>query len=296
MKIIYLIMFFSFSLYPQQEFIKVIGGLNFPEGPAWDYNNYIYVSNCYGGFITRVDLQGNGITFVDSLTSPLLLKQTNGLTADSEGNIYACDYGIGAILKITPAGEIAITAAGYEGAKFNRPNDLAFDKEGKLYFTDPKSYGRDKLDGRIFKLDVTTGEAILVASGLAFPNGIAFNATGNKLYVAESAFNRIISFDVDSMGGLNNKEIFIELPGGDPDGLAFDEMGNLYVAHFGGGNIYIISPSAEIISVIAAPGKKPSNVEFAGADFKTLYVTETETNALYKIQTEIPGLKLFNKR
>lgn len=33
--------------------------------------------------------------------------------------------------------------------------------------------------------------------------------------------------------------------GGDPDGFNFDEDGNLYAAHFGGGNIYVISPEGK---------------------------------------------------
>ena len=40
------------------------------------------------------------------------------------------------------------------------------------------------------------------------------------------------------MNNVSNKNVFIELPGGDPDGFNFDVNGNMYVAHFGGDNLY----------------------------------------------------------
>ena len=34
---------------------KLIGwGFNFPEGPAWDGKETLYLSNCYGDWITRM--------------------------------------------------------------------------------------------------------------------------------------------------------------------------------------------------------------------------------------------------
>ncbi len=274
----------------EHKFIKLADGLQFPEGPAWDGKGNLFVSSCYGGYITKISKDGSS-TFVDSINHKPL-KQTNGLTFGNDGYLYACDYGIGAILKVSPAGVIEIHASNFNGEKFNRPNDLAFDRNGNLYFTDPKSYGEDKLDGRIFRIDKETQEVILAASDLAFPNGIAFSADGEFLYVAESAKSRILKFKVEEDGMLKMMSVFVELPGGDPDGLAFDIEGNLYAAHFGGGNIYVINPNGEIISKIQTPGKKPSNVEFGGEDFKTLFITEDETNAVYMTQISIPGLKL----
>lgn len=289
------ILAFQFCL-PQNEskneFIKIVDGLHFPEGPAWDGKGNLYVSSCYGGYITQISADGTN-RFVDS-TSNSNLKQTNGLTIFKDGNIFACDYGLGAISKITPEGKSEIFVDGYDGKKFNRPNDLAFDSEDNIYFTDPKSYGKEKLDGRIFKANINSKEVILLEDSLAFPNGIAFSPNGKQLFVCESALNRILTFKVNANGSLSEKTVFAELPGGDPDGLAFDIEGNLYVAHFGGGAIYVFFPNGGIKDKIITPGKKPSNVEFGGEDMKTLFITEDETNCVYSIQASIPGLRLFS--
>ncbi len=274
------------------EFTKVADLLNFPEGPAWDGKNTLYVSSCYGGYITKIS-PGEIIKLIDSTDNPNL-KQTNGLTVSNDGNIFACDYGLGAILKISPNGEPKIFIDGFEGKRFNRPNDLAFDIKGNLYFTDPKSYGNDKLDGRIFVVNINSQKVTLFADSLAFPNGIAFSQDGKMLFVCESALNRILVFTLNENGSIKSKNIFAELPGGDPDGLAFDMEENLYVAHFGGGIIYILAPNGKIKEKIIAPGKKPSNLEFGGEDMRTLFLTEDETNCVYATKVEIPGMKLFS--
>jgi gluconolactonase len=271
---------------------KVAGNLEFPEGPAWNGENSIYLSDCYGGWIAKYK-DGKIDTFLAA--GKKTFQKTNGLAFDPDGYLYACEYGIGQILKISMEGNVEKYVTEYQNDHFNRPNDLAFDKQGHLYFTDPKAYGTDKLDGRIFCIKRNNREVVLVEDSLAFPNGIAFSVNYKELYVCESAFNRIVRYKVGQDGLLENKETFIELPGGDPDGIAFDKQGNLYVAHFGGGHVYVISPDGKIIEKIKTPGKKPTNLEFGGQDMKTLYLTEVETGGLYRAQVNIAGVSLINK-
>jgi gluconolactonase len=271
---------------------KLAEDLQFPEGPAWN-GRALFVSSCYGGYITRIE--GTiAETFIDSSMKPFSVKQSNGLTFGKDGNLYACDYGIGAILKITDKGMTEIISPGYDGKKYNRPNDLAFSLNGFLFFTDPKSYGIDKPDGRLFKLNINSGEAELIKDSLCFPNGIAFSIDGKYLFVCESAKNRILKFDVADDGKISNQTVFIDLPGGDPDGIAFDKEGRLYCAHFGSGTIYLIGKDGKILSELKTPGKKPSNIEFGGEDMKTLFITEDETNSVYSMKVKIPGMPLFS--
>ncbi len=266
---------------------KVVDGLNFPEGPAWDGNGALYFSNCYGGWITKL-AHGRADTFLLAQPSPFSFDKTNGMTVHN-GFLFACDFGKGAILKISPEGETEMYASAFEGQAFNRPNDLAFDNAGNLYFTDPKTYSREILDGRIFRVRANDHTIDMLADSLGFPNGIAFSHDGKQLYVCESAFERVLRFDIEPDGGLANKEVFITLPGGDPDGIAFDREGNLFVAHFGGGAVYIIAPDGAIRQKLATPGAKPTNLEFGGEDLQTLYLTEVETNALYQMRANHAG-------
>lgn len=260
----------------------VFSGLDFPEGPAMDSRGNLFLSNCYGSWIARYDGTTVDTFLIKSAQYPSIDK-TNGLEIIDD-YIYACDYGLGAILKISMQGEIEIFSDGYDGEKFNRPNDIIHDGKGNMIFTDPKSYGSELLDGRIFSINTKTNEAKLIADSLAFPNGINISPLDSKVYVCESAKERIIRYDMDVHGNLINKELFIELPGGDPDGIEFDQEGNLYAAHFGGKAVYIISPVGKIIRKIETPGRKPTNLEFADNEHEILYLTEVETNSVYRFK------------
>jgi len=263
--------------------------LAFPEGPAWHNNEILFFSNCHGGWIGKIE--NNQLdTFLISTDSTF--KNTNGLVISNDGDIYACEYGFGKLIKISPADKSVKTlSAGYNGKKFNRPNDLVFSVDGNLFFSDPKSYGKEKLDGRIFYYDFNSQKVKLVADSLAFPNGMAISPINKKLFVSESAKNRIVNFDISKNGILENKKEFIKLPGGDPDGLEFDNDGNLLVAHFGTGTLFIVSPEGKILQRIKTPGKKPSNLEFGGTDLKTLFLTEDETNSIYKLKINTKNCK-----
>lgn len=281
---ILLLIIFNISMYSQNNnFVKVLDGLDFPEGPAWDGNEALFLSNCYGGFITKLQNEESSV-FLRANEKPFTFNKTNGMTFGPDGLLYACEYGKGMILRFNENGETEIVSNGFNGKPFNRPNDLTFDKNGNLFFTDPKSYGKDKLDGAVYKLNIKSGEVFLVAENLAFPNGIKFSEDHSKLFVCESALNHVAVFDVDSEGNLSNKQIFVEVPGGDPDGLEFDSNNNLLIAHFGGSAVVVVSPEGKIINKIITPGKKPSNLEWGDKEKSKLYVTECETNSLYLLE------------
>lgn len=271
-----------------EKWTKVIDGLNFPEGPAYDGISTLYFSNCYGGWITEYS-EGKVDTFLVKNNSRINISKTNGLAVGNDGNLYICEYGYGQILRADGDKNLSVYANGFNGERFNRPNDLILDEDDNLYFTDPKSYDKDNSDGRVFFIDAQTNEIKLAAENLAFPNGINISPIDKKLYVCESAKQKIVRFTITKDHNLINKEDFAFLPGGDPDGIEFDIKGNLYVAHFGGKAIYIFSPEGKQLQKITTPGSKPTNLEFGGDDNKTLFLTEVETNALYKINANITG-------
>ncbi|MDZ7795842.1 MAG: SMP-30/gluconolactonase/LRE family protein [Candidatus Marinimicrobia bacterium] len=267
------------------DFKLIAGDLDFPEGPSW-YRNQLVFSNCYSGWIGH--LWNNTLdTLLDEEDG---LLNTNGTVFDEEGNLYICEYATGSILKFYPDGKlITLSAKDHHGKRFNRPNDITISKNGFLYFTDPKSYDPDIYDGRLFRVHPETGETVWLVEGLQFPNGLCFSPDGEILYVGESVNKNILRI----MGGIGLLDTLITLPSGnqDPDGMKCDSEGNIYIAYFGGGKIYVVSPEGTLLDSIKTPGRKPSNLEFGGKEMRTLFVTECETNSLYSIKTRIPGIK-----
>lgn len=265
------------------DFEIVAEGLNFPEGPSYR-NGELVFSNCYGGWIGSVKDQR-----LDTLLSKNNgLVNTNGTAFDKHGNLYICEYGTGAILRLSHDGTLTtLTDRDHQGHRFNRPNDIALSESGMVYFTDPKSYDPLIHDGRLFRTDPHTGKTTWLIEGLQFPNGLCFSPDGKTLYIGESVNKNILKIT----HGVGVLDTLITLPGGnqDPDGMDVDEQGNLYIAYFGGGKIYVVSPDGRLLDSLETPGRKPSNVEFGGENMSTLYITECETNKIYSIGTLIPG-------
>ena len=73
---------------PNEKWVKVADGLNFPEGPAYDGKSSIYLSNCYGGWITKYT-EGVKDTFVSKFDDSLLIEKTNGLAYGNDNCLYA---------------------------------------------------------------------------------------------------------------------------------------------------------------------------------------------------------------
>jgi gluconolactonase len=267
--------------FTQNEWEMLADGQKFPEGPAWDGAETVYHSNCYGDWISRFH---NGVadTFITNANGAF--RSTNGLHF-YDGFLYACDFGLGQILKISPDGKSEALITGWEGRQFNRPNDIIADKKGNLWFSNPKGYGKGIRDGRLFRYHFESQTLTMALDSLAFPNGLAISKDGKYLYLAESALESVFRWKIGKDGSLSEKTLLVQLPGGDPDGLEIDRFGNILIAHFGGAAVYVISPAGEILEKIPTPGKKPTNLEIAGkGKERWLYLTETETNALYRLK------------
>jgi len=285
---------FDWQAYNAPAWEKISDGHKFCEGPAWDGEDGLYVSNCLGGTIEFITPEGK-IEFLGADEYPEIHERTNGLTVGADGFVYAAEYGEnkGGIIRLDQSGRAESYAATYDGKPFSRPNDLAFDPNGHLYFTNPKGYDAENPDGHIYRVDRNTKEITQVAGPFSFPNGIAFSRDAKKLYVAESAKKHVLILDVMNDGTLTNQRVFAKMPGGDPDGIAIDQKGNVYVPQFGGSHIWIFDSQGELLSKIPTPGSKPSNIEFMGEDLSTMVVTEDETNSVYQIPAPIPGNPLF---
>ncbi len=260
---------------------KVADGFAFPEGPCFDANGDLYLTQCGNGWIARVR-GGEAEEYVHTGRAP------NGAVFSEDNVLWVAEAGTNQLLRY--AGEELVEIAGEWGGKpLQKPNDLVFAPDGSLYMTGPGGSGAENAIGVIYHVQ-RDGAIEVVAGGMAFPNGLALTADASRLLVAETSRRRILVFDVHPGGALEGPEVFAETPGGvGGDGVAFDVEGNLYVAHFGTGEIPVFSPDGELLEKLPAGGMKPTNVAFGGEDMMDLYVTEVETDAVYRLRPGIPG-------
>jgi gluconolactonase len=268
-----------------------VTGQNFPEGPNFDAQGNLFVCNRWDGFIVKVRPDGQYSPFVATGGKP------NGSRLHRDGRLFIADIGRRQILAAEPDGTLAVVIDAFEGKPLLGPNDLIFDKNGALYFTDPGLESKESF-GQVFRW-TPDGSLTLLASDLVYPNGIALSPDESLLYVAETGTNRVSRYDIRTDGTLGGRELFVQFQEGEgpqgrgPDGMAFGADENLYVAHRGSGSVIVVDPEGEIIAQIPAGGALPTNMAFWE---DSLYVTEDETAAVYRLDIGVRGLPLFHQR
>lgn len=286
----------------EPELVCVASGLEFPEGPAYDGKGSVYCSNNNADYIVRVDADGRASVAYRANASgaePFTFQKANGMTFYRDGSLFVCDFGLNAIVRIFPEGRQECVVNSFEGSPLEAPNDLTFDPQGNLWFSAPKGSDKEHPVGPLYRYEPVGGKLTRFAVNMAFPNGLAFDAKAEFLYVAETLEDRIVRFPIRSDGALGAMEVFADLsgdPGGIPDGVAFDVAGNLWVAHYSAHSVVRLDSQGRISRVVKLPyenGNGPTNVEFAGRDLRDLYITDPGSESLYRLSVDIPGLPLF---
>ena len=105
-------------------------------------------------------------------------------------------------------------------------------------------------------------------------------ADGKTLLVAESVRNRVLEYPVLSPGKLGPMKVFSDLPAkqgeqidNQPDGMALDEAGTLYVAHYGMRQVQVLDSNGKLIRRLPGGNLRTSNVAFGGSKMDQLFVT-----------------------
>ena len=202
---------------------------------------------------------------------------------------------------LNPKSDFVTLTSDFNGAKFNSPNDLAYNKKGELYFTDPP-YGlvqkekdpKREIDYQGVFLLRKNGKVDLVTKDLERPNGIILSPDEKTLYVANSHGPRPIwmSYKLNKNGLVKKGKTFFDSTDyrkkhvtrlGGNDGMKVDVNGNLWAT--GPGGVLVFSPQGKHLGTILT-GQRTANCAF-GDDGSTLYITADMY--LMRIRTSVKG-------
>lgn len=274
--------------------VKIAELPTYTEGVVITSAGGIYVSEPLRGVISLV--KDGRVTAWAKLDAP------NGHRILADGTHLVCDGKQHAVIHLAADGRVLGKAASEsDGQPLRAPNDLAVAPGGGFYFTDPGGSSQDKPMGTVHYVD-GRGVTHTIASGLAFPNGIVVSSDGKTLLVGESKHNRILRYPVLSPGRLGPQQVFATLPrksseqvANEPDGMALDQDGNLFVAHYGMRQVQVLSPEGHLERSYAAGNLTASNVAFGGARMDQLYVTgalgDENTTPGGLFQLDLPGVR-----
>jgi gluconolactonase len=223
--------------------------------------------------------------------------RANGLIFLPDGRLIAAEganTGGNRRVSITqPDGSVHTLADRFEGKRFNSPNDVAVDPQGRVYVSDPRYVGDEprELDFEaVFRID-PDGSVHRLETTASKPNGLAVSPDGKTLYVADSGTARaaLLALDLAPDGSVSRPRILKDFGNGRGiDGMTVTQDGKIVAAAGRGplGGVYVYEPDGRPVAFIAVP-ESPTNVEFAGPGRKTLYITAGKS--LYRIATTLAG-------
>jgi gluconolactonase len=243
---------------------------HYTEGIVFDNAGNLYFSETKAGTITVLTLDGQERIWA-------FVAGANGHKIDSQGtHIVAAEN---SLVQLDANGEVRNVIGEFDGKPLQYPNDITVDPEGGFYFTDSGDKKSEKPTGCIYYVD-SVGHISQVATGIGFANGLALTSDRQRLFVAESWRNRILVYDVLSPGKLGVQRIFAELPvkqgkqiDNQPDGICLDKMGNLYVAHYGMGQVIVLGQDGRLIRRYNSGNLTTSNCAFNNSNSNYLFVT-----------------------
>lgn len=185
-------------------------------------------------------------------------------------------------------------ATGAEGQPFGIPNHVAFTREGKLFVSDSGAFRA--ITGRIFCFDLQGNGKLWHSGPFNFANGMAVSAKEDYLYVVCTWLPGVERIAINADGTAGNREVYHELPQTCPDGLAFDNEGNLYVTCYIPNSIYKINKERECTLLVhdweAHTLSNPTNIAFGGDKFDQLFAANLGRWHISKIEVNAGGLPL----
>ena len=207
-------------------FRALAGGLDHPEGVAWDPSGGVVYAGGEAGQVYEVGLDGSVRQVAD--TGGFIL----GLAVDGDGLVYACDVAAGAVVRVDPgSGDWRVHADRSFDEPANRmraPNWPAFDERGALYVTDSGDGGAN--DGRIWRVEPDGTAHVWTTAASRLPNGCCLAPDGSSLLVVETNRPGVVRIPILADGTAGALEEVARLSGTVPDGIAVAADGSLIVA------------------------------------------------------------------
>ena len=284
----------------------VRSGFGFINGIVWvreSGGGYLLISDIPANVVHRWTPDGKMTAFVEK---PDWTRTTgrpnnprfgaNGITVDPQGRIVYAAEADRAVVRLEKDGTRTILAERYEGKRLNSPNDLVFRRDGALYFTDPS--GGNRFADWDLKKELPYQGVFLLKDGtlqlaikdLERPNGIVLSPDEKFLYVNDSVKRTIMRYEVQRDGSVANGKLFADMSAGkgsgNPDGMKFDEKGNLYSV--GPGGIWVFTPDGKHLGTIVPPEFAPGFV-FGDTDGKSLYLAAS--SQLVRIRVRNAGAR-----
>lgn len=262
---------------------QIATGYGLVEGPRVDADGNLYFSDVHGGGVRRLTTAGDTELVVPKR------RGVGGIALHADGGIVISGRDI---THVRPDGTSRIVFAPDAPGL----NDLFVDAAGRVICgtmrSDPFAPDGPRVTGEAWLIDVD-GSATELYDDIALTNGIGLSPDGSVLYHSDTT-RGVWAHDYDD-GRVGNCRLFVEGNEFQPDGLAVDEAGTVWVADvWGAGGLRGFAPDGSEVARIDVPATMVTSVCFGGADRRDLYiVTGGEPGAgagsIFRTRADVPG-------
>lgn len=196
-----------------------------------------------------------------------------GVATDANHNVYVCNATKRCIQRVDQKGGVTVYCDNAPDGPLLVPNYGSFDASGNYYFSDSGEYW--KPTGRLIRFSKDRRVDSLIGSNWHFTNGLAISPKDGSIFMIESTAADILRIPLEQGGTAGKPEIYAQLQGTVPDGLAFAASGNLYCSCYYPNRIYVIYPDQNIELLIEdSTGEilnQPTNVAFEPGGTRIFY-------------------------
>ncbi len=262
---------------------------SFLEGPVFDRHGNLYITDIPFGRIFRIDREKQWSLVAEYDGEP------NGLKFLGPDTLVIADYKNGLLSLHLESGRISPLLERRNTERFKGVNDLTFDSQGNLYFTDQGQTGMHDPTGRVYRLRRDNGGLDLLLANVPSPNGLVLDRTETILYVAATRGNCVWRVPLLPDGGVSKVGVFFSTNGpSGPDGLALDSLGRLVVANPGIGRVWLLDEyAAPEVILESARGALLTNVAFGGDDHRRIFVTDSSSGSILCTDLQTPGAQVL---
>jgi gluconolactonase len=283
----------------------------FLEGGAFDTQGNLWFVAIGSGWISYLTPAGRLVPVVNC-NPPAALGQTCEPQGSRwhDGKLYLTTRHLGILVYDPQARRLSTLVYTYRNQLFKGPNDLDFDAESNLFFTDPwgTGPGPNETDrtGAVYQYSRDGVLRKVMDSGL-FPNGIAVSPDDNTLAIGDFRAGRMwyAGFAIGPNLGcpqcprdplhltFSGVKAGTYVPGNSgPDGVHYDVKGNVWAGLAGLGGIVEINPRGLILGFVPIPNGDPATTNFAfgGPNNQYVYFEGATTGTFWRFKAPYPGL------
>ena len=281
--------------------VRTIGsGILRPEGVMALDDGSLYTADMRGR-CSRISRDGTTTFFGSVGGAP------NGICIDRRGNCIIANIGNGEVQSLSPDGHHEVLMTEASGKRMFAPNFPFIDSKDRLWVSNStdrqnieEALQKPAADGCVVLIE--KGRPRIVAEEIFFANGLAIDKEEKFLYVAETMKRRVLRFKIGRDGSLTDREVYGPFLGnlGFPDGIAFDEAGNLWVTFPVWNTIGYLTLQQELRIVLEDPEsrilKRPSNICFGWQERRTAFIGSLEGTTIPYFEVPYPGLRLIHQK